>query len=144
MPSLPRKKRKDNAPRSRNTSDSKKVYDKNKHKALSARYRKQQGLCENCLHYGILTDITPGRRKGSLDHIIPLTFGGSPDNPQNLMALCEGYNSCHREKSRLENKYKKPLIDSKKDKAGNQIPINRNHIFDKIGNPNDFKNEKTL
>jgi hypothetical protein len=63
MPSLPRKKRTSNTPRSKSNSESKKVYDKNKHKTLSARYRKQQGLCENCLHYGILTDITPGKRK---------------------------------------------------------------------------------
>ena len=142
MPSLPRKKRTSTAPRSKSNAESKKVYDKNKHKALSARYRKQQGLCENCLHYGILTDITPGKRKGSLDHIIPLTFGGSPDNPENLMALCEGYNSCHREKSRLENRNKKPLIDSKKDKAGNLIPSNRVSIFSAIGNPNNFKHDE--
>jgi hypothetical protein len=68
-----------------------------------------------------------------------LTFGGSPDNPENLMALCEGYNSCHREKSRLENRNKKPLIDSKKDKAGNLIPSNRTSIFSAIGNPNNFR-----
>ena len=145
MPSLPRQPKKDNYKRSKNTSESKKVYDKNKHKTLSARYRKQQGLCENCLYFGILTDITPGKRKGSLDHIIPLSFGGSPDNPDNLMALCEGYNSCHREKSRLENKFKKPLIDGKKDKAGNVVPLNRMEIHLKIGNPNKFKdNEKEI
>ena len=139
MPTLPRNKKPYQRGKQLPSESMKEVYSKNKHKELSHKYRKFNPLCEVCGYYGILTDITPGKRKGSLDHIIPLTFGGSPDNPENLMALCEGYNSCHREKSRLENRNKKPLIDSKKDKAGNLIPISRTSIFSAIGNPNNFR-----
>lgn len=117
------------------------VYSKNKHKELSNKYRKRNPLCEVCLHFGFLTDITPGRKKGSLDHIIPLTFGGSPDNPENLMGLCEGEGSCHRKKSALENKYGRALIASKMDAAGNLIPIDRKHLFLNL-KPDNYEKDK--
>ena len=129
MPTLPKNKKPYQRGKQLPSESMKEVYSKNKHKELSHKYRKFNPLCEVCGYYGILTDITPGKRKGSLDHIIPLTYGGSPDNPENLMGLCEGENSCHRRKSALENKFNRALISSKKDGAGNLVPVDRKHIY---------------
>jgi 5-methylcytosine-specific restriction endonuclease McrA len=46
-----------------------------------------------------MVDITPGDYKGCVDHMIPITRGGSMYNLGNLLALCK---SCHDTKSILE------------------------------------------
>lgn len=55
-------------------------------------------LCAACEAIGILTDCTK-YRKGAIDHIIGIRFGGALLHPLNLMTLCA---SCHARKSKLE------------------------------------------
>ena len=141
MPSLPKKRKPYKRGKPQPNKSQEEVYNKNRHKELSNKYRKRNPLCEICLHYGILTDITPGKRKGSLDHIIPLHHGGSQDNPENLMGLCEGENSCHRRKSALENKLERPLIASKTDACGNLIPMDRTQIYKHLKPETDEKKD---
>ncbi len=59
---------------------------------MSRSYRRANPLCECCLVRGIMTDITPGDYKGCVDHMIPITRGGSMYNLSNLLALCK---ECH-------------------------------------------------
>ena len=66
---------------------------------MSKTYRRANPLCECCIVLGIMTDITPGDYKGCVDHMIPITRGGSMYNLNNLLALCK---SCHDTKSILE------------------------------------------
>ena len=66
---------------------------------VSVNYRRSNPLCEVCLALGELVDITPGDRKGCVDHMIPITRNGSMYNLNNLLALCK---SCHDTKSILE------------------------------------------
>ncbi len=66
---------------------------------MSKAYRRANPLCECCIVLGIMTDITPGDYKGCVDHMIPITRGGSMYNLGNLLALCK---SCHDTKSILE------------------------------------------
>ena len=66
---------------------------------VSVNYRRANPLCEVCLVLGEMVDITPGDRKGCVDHMIPITRGGSMYNLGNLLALCK---SCHDTKSILE------------------------------------------
>ena len=66
---------------------------------MSKAYRRANPLCECCIVLGIMTDITPGDYKGCVDHMIPITRGGSMYNLNNLLALCK---SCHDTKSILE------------------------------------------
>jgi 5-methylcytosine-specific restriction protein A len=63
---------------------------------VSKNYRRANPLCECCLVLGVMTDITPGDYKGCVDHMIPITRGGSMYNLNNLLALCK---SCHDTKS---------------------------------------------
>jgi hypothetical protein len=141
MPFLPNLRKPYKRGKAQPNKSQEEVYNKNRHKELSHKYRKRNPLCEVCLHYGILTDITPGKRKGSLDHIIPLHYGGSQDNPENLMGLCEGIDSCHRRKSTLENKMDRPLIQSKLDASGNYVPLDRTQIY-KYLKPNCYEEKK--
>ena len=67
---------------------------------VSVNYRRANPLCEVCLVLGEMVDITPGDRKGCVDHMIPITRGGSMYNLGNLLALCK---SCHDTKSAFEN-----------------------------------------
>ena len=66
---------------------------------VSVNYRRANPLCEVCLVLGEMVDITPGDRKGCVDHMIPITRNGSMYNLGNLLALCK---SCHDTKSILE------------------------------------------
>ena len=66
---------------------------------VSVNYRRANPLCEVCLVLGEMVDITPGDYKGCVDHMIPITRGGSMYNLGNLLALCK---SCHDTKSILE------------------------------------------
>jgi len=66
---------------------------------VSINYRRANPLCEVCLVLGEMVDITPGDRKGCVDHMIPITRNGSMYNLGNLLALCK---SCHDTKSILE------------------------------------------
>ena len=68
---------------------------------MSRSYRRANPLCECCLVRGIMTDITPGDYKGCVDHMIPITRGGSMYNLSNLLALCK---ECHDYKSTEEGK----------------------------------------
>ena len=62
-------------------------------------YRIANPLCEMCKIQGILTDATPGNRKGVTDHVVRLTLGGALLDERNLCTLCR---KCHNRKSAYE------------------------------------------
>lgn len=80
-------------------------YDNNWQK-VSANYRRANPLCEVCLVMGKMTDITPGDRKGCVDHMIPITRNGSMYSLNNLLALCK---ACHDTKSICERTSTAPV-----------------------------------
>jgi hypothetical protein len=68
-----------------------------------------------------MTDITPGDYKGCVDHMIPITRGGSMYNLSNLLALCK---SCHDTKSINEKTLIAP-VSIYMDVDGKYIPANK-------------------
>lgn len=62
-------------------------------------YRIANPLCELCKLQDILTDATPGNRKGVTDHVVRLTLGGALLDERNLCTLCR---KCHNRKSAYE------------------------------------------
>ena len=53
----------------------------------------QQPLCVDCQGRGILTLAT------DVDHILPISKGGDPTDPDNLQCLCA---SCHASKTQVD------------------------------------------
>jgi len=108
---------------------------------VSVNYRRANPLCEVCLVLGEMVDITPGDRKGCVDHMIPITRGGSMYNLGNLLALCK---SCHDTKSAFENSGVAPVpiymdADAKilpKDKADVVIWLSQMVQRKKLNNDN--------
>ena len=91
---------------------------------MSQSYRRANPLCECCLVRGIMTDITPGDYKGCVDHMIPITRGGSMYNLNNLLALCK---SCHDTKSINEKTLIAP-VSIYMDIDGKYIPANKSQV----------------
>jgi hypothetical protein len=72
-----------------------------------------------------MTDITPGDYKGCVDHMIPITRGGSMYNLNNLLALCK---SCHDTKSINEKTLIAP-VSIYMDVDGKYIPANKSQVI---------------
>jgi hypothetical protein len=71
-----------------------------------------------------MTDITPGDYKGCVDHMIPITRGGSMYNLNNLLALCK---SCHDTKS-INEKILIAPVSIYMDVDGKYIPANKSQV----------------
>ncbi len=91
---------------------------------MSKAYRRANPLCECCIVLGIMTDITPGDYKGCVDHMIPITRGGSMYNLNNLLALCK---SCHDTKSINEKTLIAP-VTLHMDADGKYVPANKSQV----------------
>jgi 5-methylcytosine-specific restriction protein A len=91
---------------------------------MSRSYRRANPLCECCLVRGIMTDITPGDYKGCVDHMIPITRGGSMYNLNNLLALCK---SCHDTKS-INEKVSIAPVTLHMDSDGKYVPANKSQV----------------
>jgi 5-methylcytosine-specific restriction endonuclease McrA len=108
MPHLPRSNSKKKK-RKRNKWDKTKAKNYgNKWAKFSRMYRVENPLCEVCKRYNKLIDVTPGDRKGSVDHIIALTNGGAKYDTKNLMSVCNYHQSL---KSNLEMRSMFDAID---------------------------------
>ena len=92
---------------------------------MSKAYRRANPLCECCLVLGVMTDITPGEYKGCLDHMIPITRGGSMYNLNNLLALCK---SCHDTKS-IHEKTSIAPVSLHIDADGKYIPADKGKVI---------------
>ena len=71
-----------------------------------------------------MTDITPGDYKGCVDHMIPITRGGSMYNLNNLLALCK---SCHDTKSVNEKTSIAP-VTLHMDADGKYVPADKAQV----------------
>lgn len=99
MPNLPRPKRKERPPRQ--PSGRQDTY-KGNWQQFSAWFRiNVHPVCQACKQAGTLTDITPGGRKGAVDHVIQVSEGGAERDERNLMGLCK---ECHDRKSAAEGR----------------------------------------
>lgn len=92
---------------------------------MSRAYRRANPLCECCIVRGIMTDITPGDYKGCVDHMIPITRGGSMYNLKNLLALCK---ECHDVKSSHERSGSIP-VSMHMDIDGKYIPADKAEVI---------------
>lgn len=92
---------------------------------MSRSYRRANPLCECCIVRGIMTDITPGDYKGCVDHMIPITRGGSMYNLKNLLALCK---ECHDVKSYEERKGIPP-VPMHMDSDGKYTPADKVQVI---------------
>jgi hypothetical protein len=72
-----------------------------------------------------MTDITPGDYKGCVDHMIPITRGGSMYNLNNLLALCK---SCHDTKS-IHEKASIAPVTLYMDSDGKYVPANKAQVM---------------
>ena len=91
---------------------------------MSKAYRRANPLCECCIVLGIMTDITPGDYKGCVDHMIPITRGGSMYNLSNLLALCK---SCHDTKS-IHEKASIAPVTLHLDSDGKDVPAHKAQV----------------
>jgi hypothetical protein len=71
-----------------------------------------------------MTDITPGDYKGCVDHMIPITRGGSMYNLNNLLALCK---SCHDTKS-IHEKTSIAPVTLHMDSDGKYVPAHKAQV----------------
>ena len=121
MPHLPRTKS-NRQPGRRKPSGKQSLYRSATWQRQTARYRIDNPLCEACQSVGVLTDITPGGRKGVTDHVVQATAGGAEMDERNLMGLCV---SCHDRKSRLEQAGAFAGIETTANHCGETIPTQR-------------------
>ena len=96
MPTLPKGKNRPWIPKKRKVygqSNNAEFYQSKQWRALRNWYIKQNPLCEVCKR--------KGKTKGGdcIDHIKPISLGGSKVSESNLQTLC---NSCHAKKSAQE------------------------------------------
>lgn len=116
MPHLPRPQRTDVPGNNRKPSGKQHVY-RGGWQQFSEWFRTNvHVVCQACRENGQLVDITPGGRKGAVDHIIQVNQGGSERDERNLMGLCA---ECHNRKSAMESR-------------GIEIPYETNPEGDKI------------
>lgn len=101
--------------RERQRSKNKDFYNTTAWRTVSYDFRNNTSpLCEACLEMGIMTDITPGDKKGVTDHVVPISKGGAMLDDRNFMGLC-GVNSFfnhHAVKSGIELKFDIDCIET--------------------------------
>lgn len=86
-------------------------------------YRQVNPLCAICEAQGLLSDATPGARKGVVDHIIRVNAGGAMYDNRNMMTICRSH---HDAKSRLEGKgWTCDMIGT----YGSLVPANRSKVI---------------
>lgn len=116
---LPTKKPKQTRTNKRGSKD----YDTAAWKRATHLYRMQHPICEVCQYVGIITDASPGNRKGVTDHLVRLSSGGAKADSRNLCTMCE---SCHSRKRLQErNGWATAHIGS----IGARVPMSRNEII---------------
>lgn len=128
LPRLPKRKRK----RSNRNSPTSTAYNSKWEKA-SRIYRLNNPICPVCEALGEATDITPGQRKGSTDHVIRISKGGSMYDYQNLMGLC---NYHHDLKSWMESAGKIDWLIGERNDYGYLVPTKaeRQQVIDMLVN----------
>ena len=120
MPNLPPPTKKPKPERGRQKS--RKDYDTSAWKRATHLYRMEHPLCEVCQYVGLITDASPGNRKGVTDHLVRLSVGGAKADSRNLCTMCE---SCHNRKRLQErNGWTPAHIGS----TGARVPLSRIEI----------------
>ena len=106
MPTLPKGNRRPWIPKKRKVygqTDNSSFYQSKQWRMLRRYYIKANPLCEECTRKG---KTTAGN---CIDHIKPISMGGSKVDESNLQTLC---NSCHAKKSATEAvEYRKGVKD---------------------------------
>lgn len=110
MPIQPRKERPQKPVRPRKGSSNTGFYNSTKWKQLRFSYRYHHPYCEQCLKEK--NDYVP---MYVVDHVIPISIGGSPDDTANFQSLCQ---PCHDSKSGRERhgKYEEWILNERGDK----------------------------
>ena len=90
-------------------------------RATSAKYRKDNPLCESCASKGITTAAA------HTDHVISIEQGGHKYNEANLMSLCV---RCHSIKTQAE---KEGILVEYTGTNGWLIPVNKRDVLAKVG-----------
>lgn len=122
MPYLPRPKREKARRHSeRNPSGQQQIYHSRRWAEHSRYFRESASgcICAACAANGVLTDVTPGGRKGVTDHVIRIEDGGATFDERNLLALCRRH---HDRKSGMEGKGKFSGIECETNQWGERIP----------------------
>ena len=104
MPTLPKSKDRPwipKKPQHMREVDNASFYNSKRWRALRNYYIQANPLCEKCKRDGIITGSQ------MVDHVVPITMGGSPVDQKNLQSLC---NSCHAKKSGRESAEKRKNI----------------------------------
>ena len=104
MPRLPKGKSRPwipKKPQHMREVDNASFYNSKRWRALRNYYIQANPLCEKCKRDGIITGSQ------MVDHVVPITMGGSPVDQKNLQSLC---NSCHAKKSGRESAEKRKNI----------------------------------
>ena len=96
MPTLPKAKKRPwipDQPKHMREVDNASFYNSKRWRSLRNYFIQQHPICAQCERDGLI--------KGAqcVDHIIPITMGGSPVDTKNFQSLC---NSCHAKKSGRE------------------------------------------
>jgi len=108
MPILPKGKKRPwipEKPKHMREIDNASFYNSKRWRSLRNYYIQKNPICEQCNREGII--------KGAqcVDHIKPITMGGSPVDSKNLQSLC---NSCHAKKSGREASEKRNNVKTYK------------------------------
>ena len=96
MPKLPVSKKRPwipAKPKHMREVDNASFYNSRRWRSISKTYRKNHPLCVKCEREGVI------KASECVDHITPISMGGSMVSTFNLQALC---NSCHAKKSARE------------------------------------------
>ena len=104
MPRLPKGKSRPwipKKPQHMREVDNASFYNSKRWRALRNYFIQKNPLCAQCKRDGII------RGAQMVDHVVPITMGGSPVDQKNLQSLC---NSCHAKKSGRESAEKRKNI----------------------------------
>ena len=104
MPTLPKGKKRPwipEKPQHMREIDNASFYNSKRWRSLRNYYIQKNPICEQCNREGTI--------KGAqcVDHVVPITMGGSPVDIKNLQSLC---NSCHAKKSGREASEKRNSV----------------------------------
>ena len=105
MPKLPKGKARPwipKKPQHMREVDNSSFYNSKRWRALRNYYIQMKPLCEQCKR-----SSNHVKSAQVVDHIVPITMGGSPVDIKNLQSLC---NSCHNSKSGIEASEKRKNI----------------------------------
>lgn len=94
------------------------LYQSYKWKKMRKLYLSKHPLCEKCKAIGLTT------ASNTVDHVVPISIGGSRWSWFNWMALCQ---QCHQVKSNKERGGW--TVRSKENENGELIPIDRNEAI---------------